>query len=92
MDLWQQAVAKNGTPLGTPSRLTTGIEIRHAVFSPDGASWLTRTVAESRTSGEYHREKSNSTWGEAQQMTFDQALLDQVDVSPDGKRSGELRS
>ena len=37
MDLWQQAVADDGTPIGEPLAVTQGLGIRSAAFSPDGA-------------------------------------------------------
>ena len=36
MDLWQQAVAGDGTPMGDPIAVTSGLNVRSAVFSPDG--------------------------------------------------------
>ena len=36
MDLWQQAVADDGRPLGEPLAVTHGLGIRSAAFSPDG--------------------------------------------------------
>jgi Tol biopolymer transport system component len=37
MDLWQQAVAQDGTPVGEPLAVTQGLGILSAAFSPDGA-------------------------------------------------------
>ena len=36
MDLWQQAVADDGKPVGDPLAVTQGLGIRSAAFSPDG--------------------------------------------------------
>ena len=37
MDLWQQAVADDGSRVGEPLAVTHGLGIRSAVFSPDGS-------------------------------------------------------
>jgi Tol biopolymer transport system component len=36
MDLWRQEVAADGTSVGEPVQVTTGLQIRSASFSPDG--------------------------------------------------------
>jgi Tol biopolymer transport system component len=36
MDLWQQVLAADGTPVGEPLAVTQGLGIRSAAFSPDG--------------------------------------------------------
>jgi Tol biopolymer transport system component len=86
MDLWQQLLGDDGRPEGEPEPLTTGVGMRRAVFSPDGSK-----LAYSRG----HRasnlwrvpilEDRPATWDDAEQITFDQATTDFVDLSPDGR-------
>ena len=86
MDLYQQRVELDGQPDGDPEPITTGFEVRRATFSPDGSK-----LAYSRG-----RRVSNlwripillegeAGWSEATQLTFDQAYLGDVDLSPDGR-------
>ena len=85
MDPWQQKIGGDGAPDGIPRPVTSGIVMRSAVFSPDGTK-----LAYSRG-----RVVSNmwrvpilpdrlATWADAQQLTFDEALVEFVHVSPDG--------
>ncbi len=74
MDLWQQVMGDDGTPVGEAAPLTTGIVIRHAAFSPDGEKlaysrgrrvaniWRAPILADRPVE-----------WNDAQQVTFDQA-------------------
>jgi Tol biopolymer transport system component/predicted Ser/Thr protein kinase len=87
MDLWQQRISENGKPMGEPQRVTTGLVIRNIVFSRDGSK-----LAYSR-----YRRVANiwripilgdrlATWADSQQLTFDEAHVEGLDLSPDGKR------
>ena len=87
MDLWQQRMAPNGRPEGEAEPVTAGLVIRSAVFSSDSTQ-----VAYSRG-----RPFSNvwripiltdrrANWGDAEQITFDNARVEFFDLSPDGKR------
>jgi eukaryotic-like serine/threonine-protein kinase len=86
-DLWRQRIAADGSAAGPPERVTSGLEMRDFAFSRDGSR-----VAYSRG-----RWVSNfwrvpilmdrpATWADAQQVTFDQAYVEFLDVSADGKR------
>jgi len=85
MELWEQRI-EDGKPQSDAEPVTTGVGIREAVFSRDGAK-----LAYSRA-----RRESNvwrvpidgrlATWAEAEQITFDNAFVSHVGVSPDGKR------
>ena len=85
MDLWQQAVADDGRPVGEPLAVTQGLGIRSAAFSPDG-----RRLAYARGAAVANvwRVPINAdrpaTWGDAQQVTSEHAYIEFVDVSPDG--------
>ena len=87
MDLWQQRIGEDGALERAPWSLTTGVGMRHAIFSPDGSKlayskgqpvanlWRVPILAD-----------RPATWADAQQVTFDQADIEGVDVSPDGKQ------
>jgi len=87
MDLWEHRVGADGKPEGEPVALTHGMGIRWAAFSPDGSK-----LAYSRG-----RRVKNvwrvpilsdrvATWADAQQITFDTAFVELMDLSPDGSR------
>jgi Tol biopolymer transport system component/tRNA A-37 threonylcarbamoyl transferase component Bud32 len=85
MDLWQQAVAEEGAPLGEPLAVTQGLGMRSAAFSPDGTKlayarggkvanvWRTPIPSDRL-----------ATWADAVQVTSERAYIEFVDVSPDG--------
>jgi len=86
MDLWQQRIRKDGKPVGPPQPVTTGIGMRHAVFSQDGKRLA---YSKGRLMGNLWRlpikKDRPANWTDAQQVTLDQAYIEFVDVSPDGK-------
>ena len=85
MDLWQQAVADDGRPVGEPLAVTQGLGIRSAAFSPDGTRlaysrggrvanvWRVPILSD-----------RPATWADAKQVTSEHAYIEFVDVSPDG--------
>ena len=84
MDLWHLRLAIDGSPDGAPEPVTTGLQLRDASLSPLGDR-----VAYSRG-----RQVANlwrlpilrdrpTTWADAEQVTFDQAFIEQFDLSPD---------
>jgi Tol biopolymer transport system component len=86
-DLWRQRLRDDGLPMGAPRRITAGLEIQQASWSADAARlayskgrWLSNVWRVPI------REDSPSTWADAVQMTFDQAFIEFVHVSPDGLR------
>ncbi len=87
MDLWQQRIGEDGKPEGEAEPVTVGLGIRSAVFSSDSAK-----LAYSRGRPVANvwrvpiRTDRAATWGDAKQITFDNALVEMFDVSPDGKR------
>jgi TolB protein len=87
MDLWQQPMDSDGTPSGTPHRLTTGVGMRQAQLSPDGSKLA---YSRGRRIANLWRlpilAGRTATWADAEQLTFDQALVEHFDVSGDGER------
>jgi serine/threonine protein kinase len=87
MDLWQQELAADGTPRGTPQRLTTGVEMLYARFSPDGRRLA---YSKGRKTGNVWRvpilKNRPATWSDAQQLTDEQGWPAHVSLSPDDKQ------
>ena len=89
MDLWQKALDEDGQPEGDAVPVTTGLGIRSAVFSPDGtrlAYSKGRKIANLWRVPIPDLEASPATWAQAEQLTFEHAYIEAVDISPDGKR------
>ena len=86
MDLWGQPMGTDGRPSGDPQPLTTGLVIRNIAFSEDGTKlaysrgrrvanvWRVPILAD-----------RPATWDDAEQITSDQVLIDNLDLSPDGQ-------
>lgn len=87
MDLWRQELGDDGAPLGEPQPITVGIGMRHAVFSSDGSKLA---YSKGRVVRNLWRvpilEDRAATWADAQQLTFDEATLEMIDVTNDGER------
>ncbi len=87
MDLWQARIAEDGSQEGNPLPLTSGLGIRSALFSPDETKLA---YSRGRLVANVWRVPilSNrlATWADAQQITFDQAFIEFVDLSPDGSQ------
>ncbi len=87
MDLWQQPLTGEGVSEGDPSPLTTGSEMRQAAFSPDGRRLA---YSKGRRVGNVWRmpirRDRPATWTDAEQVTFDHAFIEFIDVSPDRSR------
>ena len=85
-DLWTLTIGADGLARGAPQQVAAGIEISHIAFCADG-----RRIAYSRgrTSGNLFRASLHSgrpvTWADASQLTFDDAMVESVDVSRDGR-------
>jgi serine/threonine protein kinase len=85
-DLWRQRVSDAGLAVGDPQRITTGLEVRGAAFSADGTKLV---YSKGRWVSNVWRvpilQNDPATWADSQQITFDQAFVEFVDLSPDGK-------
>jgi Tol biopolymer transport system component len=86
MDLWQRWLAPDGAPTGPPLRLTTGVEMLYARFSPDGRHLA---YSKGRKMGNIWRvpilEDRPARWSDAQQLTQGQGRPSHVSLSPDKK-------
>ena len=86
-DLWMQELNEDATPKGDPQAITTGLGIQSASFLADGTR-----IAYSK-GGRFANawrvpilRNRTATWSDAEQLTLDQAYVQFVDVSPDGRR------
>ena len=86
-DLWMQVLNEDATPKGDPEAVTTGLGIQSASFLADGTR-----VAYSK-GGRFANvwrvpilPDRAATWSDAEQLTFDQAFVEFVDLSPDARR------
>ena len=87
MDLWQQAVAEDGTPMGDPIAVTTGLGIRSAAFSPDGTKLAYSLRGRVSTVWRVPILPDRpATWSDATKVTSERAFIEFVDVSPDGQQ------
>jgi Tol biopolymer transport system component len=86
MDIWRQSFTRDGTLAGPPGRVTTGLEVRQAAVSADGAKLAYskgRSVA--NVWSVPILSDGVATWADAHQVTFDHALIEFLDLSPDGR-------
>ena len=86
-DLWMQELNEDKTPKGDPAAITTALGIQSASFLADGTK-----IAYSK-GGRFANAwrvpilpERAATWSDAEQLTLDQAYVEFVDVSPDGRR------
>jgi len=87
MDLWQQKVAEDGSPEGSPRPATSGLVLRRASLSPDGTKLA---YSKGRRVGNVWRiplpDDRPATWDDAVQLTFDEAMTEYMSVAPDGRQ------
>ena len=86
MDLWRLRIGDSG-PDGSPERITTGLQVRYAAVSASGTKVVYskgQPIAVSNVWRVPLRTDRPATFAEAQQLTFDEAYVEFVDVSPDG--------
>jgi len=85
-DLWRQILDDQKHSRGGPERVTTGIDMMHASVSPDGKRLL---YAKGRWVANVWRVPIRSdrltTWADVEQITFDQAFIEFMNVSPDNQ-------
>ena len=87
MDLWRQPLNRDGSRFGEASHVTAGVGMRHADLSRDGGKLA---YSQGRLVANLFRvpilSDRPATWSDAEQLTFDRAYIEFVDVSPDGTR------
>ena len=87
MDLWQLAVAADGTSGTEPSRVTNGVGMWDAALSPDGKRLAyTRGNRIANIWRVAINEDRPVTWADAEQLTFDDAFIEMLSLSADGTR------
>ena len=87
MDLWEQPFTAAGRIDGPPRTLTTGVGMRSATLSRDGTR-LAYAVGR-RVGNAYrvpYRSDRAATWSEVEQLTFDQASVQCMDLDRSGTR------
>ena len=86
MDLWRRQVA-GLSAVGVAQRVTTGMDVRQWTWTPDRTK---AAYSKGRRVANVWRvpvlSDRPATWGDATQVTFDQAFIEFVDLSPDGRR------
>jgi TolB protein len=84
-DMWRQVV-RDDLPAGAPQQVTAGLEMARAAFSVDGARLA---YAKGRTVRNAFRATLRAdrpvTGSDAAQLTFDEAAVESLDVSRDGR-------
>lgn len=85
MDLWRQKM-RRGKPEGEPQPVTTGVGIASAALSPDGEklAYSKGRVVSNVWQVPILQERP-ATWFDAKQVTFDEAYIEMLALSPDGK-------
>jgi Tol biopolymer transport system component len=87
MDLWRQRLRPDGNPDGPPEAITVGIGMHgRAVFSPDGSrvAYSKGGLAANLWRVPILNDRQ-ATWADAEQLTSDQAFVEYLDVSRDGR-------
>jgi TolB protein len=86
-DLWWQRLDEDSNPVGEPRQVTSGLEVLHASILSTGTKlaytkgrWVSNVW---RVPLRFDRP---ATWADAEQVTFEQAFTEMVDVSRDGRR------
>jgi Tol biopolymer transport system component len=86
MDLWQQRLEGDRPAAPGPEPLTAGVVMRDAAFARDGAHVA---YSQGRRVANVWRvpilRDRRATWADAQQITADDAYVESIDVSPDGR-------
>jgi Tol biopolymer transport system component len=87
MDLWQRRIAEDGEPQGDAAPLTVGVGIQYAALTLDGQKIA---YSQGRSIANVWRipilEDRHAGWADAEQLTFDQAEIRYLDLSPDGEQ------
>jgi eukaryotic-like serine/threonine-protein kinase len=86
MDLWQQRISKDGRPEGDAAIVTVGIGMQRAALTRDGRKLA---YSKGRPVGNVWRvpilDEREAVWADAEQLTFDQANIQDLDLLQDGE-------
>ena len=84
MDLWRLRLEEDGTPIGSAERMTTGIEMRYAGFSPDGRKLAYSRGRDIRNAWRVPILPDRAArWDDAVRLADGQALITSMTISPD---------
>ena len=85
-DLWRFIIGPEGLAKGVPQQVAAGIEMSHMAFAAGGTRIAYSRGRSSRNlfRAAFHGGRP-MTWEDATQLTFDEALVESVDVSRDGR-------
>lgn len=85
LDLWRRSISNTGEPTGPAEPLTTGLGIRSVALSRDGNKIA---YSKGRRVANVWRvpilDEHPARWADAEQITFDQSLIELIGVSRDG--------
>ena len=85
-DLWRFTLGPDGLPRGGPQQVTAGIEMTNVVFSADGKRLAYSRGRNSRNAFRAPLPGDRpATWADAVRLTSDEAEIESVDVSRDGR-------
>lgn len=85
-DLWKFTIGEDGRAEGNPKQVTAGTEMDKADLGANGRrlaytkKWITRNVFRVPILPD-----RLATWGDATQLTFEDAAIESIDVSSDGR-------
>jgi Tol biopolymer transport system component len=87
-DLWWQPIDQDGTARDQPQQVTSGLEVLHVNLLPTGDTRL--AYSKGRWVSNLWRVPLHfdrlATWADAEQITFEEAFIEFVDVSRDSQR------
>jgi len=86
-DLWQQRIASEGSLIGNPEQITSGMLLRDAVVSTMGDRLAFSRGQRSSNAWRIPILERPATWAEAEPLTRDQNFVTDVDPSSDGARA-----
>ena len=87
VDVWQQRLTPQGVPDGNATAVTVGVGMRWAALSPDRRKLA---YSKGRPVANVWRvpilSDREAGWEDAEQLTFDEAFVEMLDLHPDGKQ------
>jgi Tol biopolymer transport system component len=86
LDLWKFAIGQDGRSQGPPIQLTAGIEMAQFALSANGhkLAYVKERVVRNVFRVPIRTDRP-ATWADATQLTFEEAVVENIDVSRDGK-------